>query len=403
MNYKELYTITEDLLSKSLTADEFIKHYNDLQQSNNIFADNEYKPLTYRIQCNDDNNDDIMSYNDIVSCNDKLYNMLMNNIINHDNIDRSYNRDNKLQNKSLHKIMTTLIQQNYKCEHVTTAWVKIYEIYERFNIFSYFNPNNLLKIFFICELPGAFIFATNHFIRTKTHLKYDWNAESLNPNIRGDGFKDMFGLVRRYKDNYDFGPLDGDITKEENIYYYSNKYKVDLILSDCGIDVSDKLYEQEKENLIIFKSKIKMALNMLNNGGIFIFKTHTLLMKSSIEHLYLLYKSFKDVYIVKPQSSKKYSNEIYIICINKEYGDYNIINISDIPIEILKCIYKANENMIYKHMYSNNINIIKGKYWDNLPEQIINIIQMEKIYVMENFIKSLNIVSINDNDRLIQY
>ena len=70
-----------------------------------------------------------------------------------------------------------------------------------------------------------------------------------------------------------------------------------------------------------------MALMLLKKGGIFICKIFDILHLRTIKLLYILKKSFKYIYIVKPSMSRKTNSEKYIVC--KDYIGYDskIMNI----------------------------------------------------------------------------
>ena len=76
---------------------------------------------------------------------------------------------------------------------ITNAWLKIYEILNILNN----RCNEKIKVFHICEAPGAFISACDYFFKCKK-IKYDWYAQSLVPN-NNDALDDHYGLIANNK------------------------------------------------------------------------------------------------------------------------------------------------------------------------------------------------------------
>lgn len=160
------------------------------------------------------------------------------------------------QNKDDMKVLLQNIQNFKKIDKVSylnndiyyNRFLKCYEILHYFKLINL--DNNKLKTFHICEIPGAFILAINHYIKTKTTNKidFDWNAQSLNPWTTKDKTKflpDQYGLVRKYKNRYHWGTGSGDITDIYNIKFYIKKFnKMDLITADCGQVVESNFIEQ---------------------------------------------------------------------------------------------------------------------------------------------------------------
>ena len=154
--------------------------------------------------------------------------------------------------------LDVLVRNIIKDNSVSQAWLKMYEIITDCNLIPT-NRKGVYKSFHICEAPGTFISCLNNYIHTKTKYdKFEWKAQSLRKN-KGMGkdtaFGDDFGLIRRHRNNWDWG-VDGtgDITNIENIQHYAKVVKeiqkpihqnyitpntlnhpIDLITSDCGI------------------------------------------------------------------------------------------------------------------------------------------------------------------------
>lgn len=117
-------------------------------------------------------------------------------------------------------------------EKITTAWVKMFEILNAFPILNNDNNNgynnenkdnskdNEIRVFHLCEHPGAFIFATKYYVKNILQKKFTFKYQSLRPNPQNrEIFKPDPKLLEKYPNALDYGPKNGDVTKKENIIY----------------------------------------------------------------------------------------------------------------------------------------------------------------------------------------
>lgn len=74
----------------------------------------------------------------------------------------------------------------------------------------------------LCEAPGAFIAALNHYLKLNhPEAKFKWCATTLNPYYEGNSFNNAVlddRLMVRTFDNWEFGEdFTGDITNKRNV------------------------------------------------------------------------------------------------------------------------------------------------------------------------------------------
>tara|TARA_A100001015_G_scaffold303296_1_gene392733 strand:+ start:8057 stop:9220 length:1164 start_codon:yes stop_codon:yes gene_type:complete len=331
------------------------------------------------------------------------------------NVNRSdWNDDKDKILKPLYIKLKSIITSKYNGENVTVAWMKLYELLNQFNL-----VNNNDHIFFICESPGGFIFALNHFCKIH-NLKYNWTAQSLNPNQKNfrELFVDEFGLMKNKSKNYDFGITNtGDVTSINNIKYYHNKYKnkFNFVISDCGLDCSKNFKLQEETLCKILWSQFILALGILKNKGNYIMKMFTFENYNTQNLLSLINYHFEETYITKPKTSKKFSNEIYIVAKNfkgisseklnfliKYLTDFNSNkSLFQIPTKNLDDFKKISD--IYSNRILNNIeyNDLITNSWDKINNDFIN--KLNNIYskIDLEFLKEIKIKPINNKDHLI--
>lgn len=308
---------------------------------------------------------------------------------------------------------------------VSQAFLKMYEI---LTVYPIFDKNNTeVNTFSICEAPGQFINAINHYLKTKTNNKiFNWYANSLNHkseiNIKKYGkniISDTYGLIKKYPNKWLYGKDNtGDITNIDNIYYFKDKIKdknIDLITSDCGLSFDDFRtynYTEEKISFINF-NQILVILFCLPIGKSFILKTFLpQIQAANISLNNILYNLFEKLHFYKPVQNKE-SGEFYIIGLNyKGITDIlkqKLINFHKnykydeyiIPIDKLflflyeKYITKLIDNCSYaiekKTIYYNN-------------EQIFNnyIVKINKTKIKncKLWVKKFGILKINKNSLL---
>lgn len=89
------------------------------------------------------------------------------------------------------------LRKRISAEMVTTAWCKMYEMIDDFDLLRPHGPERRregdpLFSLHLCEAPGGFIAATNHWLRTHRRKKqWEWLAVSLNPYYEGNDLRAM--------------------------------------------------------------------------------------------------------------------------------------------------------------------------------------------------------------------
>lgn len=308
---------------------------------------------------------------------------------------------------------------------VTNAWLKCYELLTYFDIIPK-KSTDTFNSFHICELPGTFILATNHYIKTKTTIKeFNWNAQSLNPwttKEKGKFLPDQYGMAKKYKDRYHWA-VDGtgDITKVINILFYQNQFKnMDFVTSDCGQDSSEDFTMQEhKLNRVMF-SQFVCAVGMLKKGGNYIAKIFTIQTKKMIEMIYICTTLFDKVYIVKPLKTKPTSGERYLVCMGFNNNNNKLIDIlinylrvfdkrdslidmNKISNKFIDRLNNANNIMGYRRITSINQSIFQVKNFKYINEHDDIYIHNKKMvdYYVDYFMQYYKLEKLDNKDRML--
>ncbi|XP_068178057.1 cap-specific mRNA (nucleoside-2'-O-)-methyltransferase 2 [Antennarius striatus] len=215
-------------------------------------------------------------------------------------------------------------------EICTQAWCKFYEI------LGTFHPlpeeallDGELNTVHLCEAPGAFITALNHYIKTSKSTQYcdwSWAANTLNPYHEGNSGSQTIAddrLIANTLPWWFFGSDNtGNIMVQKHLLelqvFVANMHRVDLVTADGSFDCQEKPDEQEALVASLHYCEATAALLLLSPGGSFVLKMFTLYEHSSICLLYLLNCCFRSVSVFKPATSKAGNSEVYVVCLKYE-------------------------------------------------------------------------------------
>lgn len=222
------------------------------------------------------------------------------------------------------------VRSTANAEICTQAWCKFYEILGTFPLL----PAEALQIgelntVHLCEAPGAFITALNHYIKTNESTRYCdwcWAANTLNPYHEANGGGTTIAddrLIANTLPWWFFGSDNtGNIMIQKHLLdlqaFVSNMRRVDLVTADGSFDCQENPDEQEALVASLHYCEVTAALLLLSPGGSFVLKMFTLYEHSSVCLLYLLNCCFHSVTVFKPATSKAGNSEVYVVCLNYE-------------------------------------------------------------------------------------
>ncbi|MEQ2192695.1 hypothetical protein XENOCAPTIV_015584, partial [Xenoophorus captivus] len=215
-------------------------------------------------------------------------------------------------------------------EICTQAWCKFYEILGTFNLLpEEALRNGELNSVHLCEAPGAFITALNHYMKTNESTRYcdwGWVAITLNPYHEANGGSTTIAddrLIANTLPWWFFGSDNtGNIMLQKHLLdlqgFVSNMHRVDLVTADGSFDCQENPDEQEALVASLHYCEVTAALLLLAPSGSFVLKMFTLYEHSSVCLLYLLNCCFHAVSVFKPATSKAGNSEVYVVCLNYE-------------------------------------------------------------------------------------
>lgn len=283
------------------------------------------------------------------------------------------------------------IRSKLNNNNISNAWIKMYEL---LNTYSFFGNNKNINTFHICEHPGGFIHAIKYFVTKKLGRSHNFVFQSLKPENDPQIFKPDKELIKKYSQNLDYGPAKGDITNNDTIKYYYDKYNgkyFDLITSDCGLDCSDDFTTQEENLNKIFLGALITAIGISSNGTNYVFKMFSFNNIKTIELLQIACLFYERVDIVRVLSTKSGSGENYCVCLNYNYK------------------YNKNEaiNKLINYLQNNNDTFILNKFEDKFVKRIIfnsDLINMRRICSLNGLIfRTNNYEYVRDHPIIMEY
>jgi cap2 methyltransferase len=285
-----------------------------------------------------------------------------------------------------------VLVKEYGAEIVTNAWLKMYEmmpfLHPMLSKLQKTKGSKQFHSFHIAEAPGNFMLAINHKLKTEySSVEWEWLANSYRELYASRASRenesgylpDQYGLIAQYPDRWVFGAdCDGDITSPANIISFAQTIRsspymnglLQFITSDVKYVPQDVNFdEEERINLPVHLGHMICSLVALSKGGTMILKQFTLFEGPSIAMLYLMACCFKQLRIVKPETSRPGNSEIYVVGVdykknlstlqidklmnimnyvrflNTESGSPSIFQKADIPISFVEKIMKIETQL----------------------------------------------------------
>lgn len=273
-----------------------------------------------------------------------------------------------------------IIEQKLNAENVSNAWIKMMQMLNSFQLIK----NSDSKIFCNAELPGAFIFAINHYCYSHFGKMIEWYASSLigESDVSLNYLDDQYCLAKNHPNRWLMNSsMNGDVTVPANRKYVHEKLggTIDLYTSDLGFAVKN-FNEQEREHIIAHIGAALMGIESLKVGGSMILKMYTFFEPETLNFLSSIIPLFEKFYIHKPAASRITNSEIYIVCINLlSLQNFSSIEKLSTPKNKITSISSDFYNAA-KNIYSTQITELEKVYKSNLssPHRAANITSILK-------------------------
>jgi DNA-directed RNA polymerase II subunit RPB2 len=237
--------------------------------------------------------------------------------------------------------LRNVVQRNYNMEHATNAALKMYEMIYQLELLSTRDGKCLpaANVFCNAELPGAFIIAINHYMKTKcVSSEFDWIASSYLPEAAiqaGNAtiLEDRYKIYEKNRYHWLMGPapnglpegeapITGDVTDPAVVNTLGNAAHqrfaatdgADLYTSDVGIEIKQsEANRQEELSAFINFGQVLAGLLSLAIGGSLVTKQFTFVTPFSRSLIAIVASLFEETYITKPKTSRPTNSEIYLI------------------------------------------------------------------------------------------
>jgi len=289
----------------------------------------------------------------------------------------------------IHTIIPNYTKSISKYNPLSRSFYKMIEISNILHIFDDFTDNSISS-FHMAEGPGGFIEATSYIRKNTSDTYYGMSLISDDKNIPGWNKSKKF-LETNPNVIIDNGVTNtGDLLSIDNLIYCNDTYynSMSIITADGGFDFSIDFNKQELLSTNLLFAQFCFAITMQKQNGHFILKIFDIFTKTTTDIIYLLSTLYKQVFIVKPNTSRLANSEKYIVCkyfkqlqpvlINKMISEYPLLQQNSFISSIL------NFNLDY--------------YYINKIEEYNSIFGQQQI---ENISYTLNLIGCkNKNEKL---
>lgn len=211
------------------------------------------------------------------------------------------------------------LERVFQAQHVSNAWLKMYELAHMFNLENLVDENGRLFTFCNAELPGSFILALNHYCDYK-NITLDWVASSLMPKEGETMLPDSYELYSKHIGQWIMdSDMTGDVTRIQDqrqtpiLVEQVLGRKPMLYTSDIGGALQGQYNDQENICLQLQYGQAVSALTTLAKGGTAILK-HFTFATPLMQSLHIVLASvFEKFYVVKPLTSRASNSENYLV------------------------------------------------------------------------------------------
>jgi len=330
--------------------------------------------------------------------NDKLYvSLTLNSYLNNvkKQIDENYDNWDFMKRYTnpyefIHTVIPNTKLSVSKMKPLSRSFYKMVEMVNMFRLFNDFDENPI-NTFHLAEGPGGFIEATQHLRKNSSDKYYGMTLMDDDPNV--PGWKKSNHFLETHKNvEIERGVTGtGDLMEVDNLTYCNEKYKnsMNIITADGGFDFSIDFNQQEILATNLLLAQVSFAISMQKVGGHFILKIFDIFTKTTCDIMYLLSSLYKQVYIVKPNTSRLANSEKYIVC--KGFKQY--------PEKLINNIIRKYGKLKTSEFISGILPVRLDYFYLNKIEEYNAIFGQQQI---ENITHTLNLISCKNKSEKIE-
>jgi len=236
---------------------------------------------------------------------------------------------------------------------------KMIEMSNMLHIFDDFNDEDI-NTFHLAEGPGGFIEATSY-LRKNESDKYYGMTLLVGDDNNVPGWKKSTSFLETTPNvTIEAGITGtGDLLSVDNLKYCKDTYgnSMNVITADGGFDFSIDFNKQESLATNLLFAQVSFAIAMQKQNGHFILKIFDIFTKTTSDIMYLLSTLYKQVFIVKPNTSRLANSEKYIVCKYFKEPQHLLMNkiISEYPKLQSKPFISSLFNFNLDYFYINKI------------------------------------------------
>lgn len=216
----------------------------------------------------------------------------------------------------IHTVIPNTKQSVSKLKPMSRSFYKMIEITNQLNLLDNFTSSTNINTFHLAEGPGGFIEAISHLRNNENDRYYGMTLMSEDNNV--PGWKKTSNFLETHSNVViEYGITGtGDLLDLDNLKYCHEKYNnsMDIITADGGFDFSIDFNQQETLATNLLFAQVSFAISMQKTNGHFILKIFDIFTKTTCDILYLLSTLYKQVFIIKPNTSRLANSEKYIVC-----------------------------------------------------------------------------------------
>jgi len=216
----------------------------------------------------------------------------------------------------IHTIIPTTKQSVSKLKPLSRSFYKMIEITTQLNLLDNYASSTSMNTFHLAEGPGGFIEAISHIRNNPNDQYYGMTLVSEDNNV--PGWRKTSNFLEKHSNVIiEYGATGtGDLLDLNNLKYCHDKYhnSMDIITADGGFDFSTDFNQQETLATNLLFAQVSFAISMQKLNGHFILKIFDIFTKTTCDILFLLSTLYKQVFIIKPNTSRLANSEKYIVC-----------------------------------------------------------------------------------------